>query len=278
MINKENISIGGTKYFPPSYIRSVTNEDGGVLLDLQSGRCLRLSPVGGKIWDIIRQYAEGVSLEGLVNEMVKDFPDVGPDTLRRDVSQFLRDLENKALLQPNKNISHSYLNRSEGFQKEFNELMSEPSVEGGDRVSLDSFIEPQEIVDRPRLKGSFAYSLLAILALIGVDLALKIAGFPLVYRVVSRWPVRSLIARNPPPVERICASVDAACRFYIKPALCLQRSAVATCMLRSSGAPAQMVIAARVMPLQSHAWVEVGGQVVNDESKVKSFYQVLDRC
>jgi hypothetical protein len=278
VVEKENISTRAVRYFLPSYIRSVTNDDGGVLLDLRSGRCLRLNPVGGEIWNILQRYAEGVTSDELVIEMVKVFPDAGPDLLRRDTGQFLRDLENKGLIQSNGNGSHSDVNPSKWPQKKFNELMSEPPSERAYQTSLGAITGLQDSVGFAREKGSFAYSALAMLALIGVDLALKIAGFPLVYRIVSRLPARRLIARTPPPVERICASVDAACRCYIKPALCLQRSVVATCMLRLAGAPAEMVIAARVMPLQSHAWVEVDGRVVNDESKVKSFYQILDRC
>lgn len=278
MVGKENISTRAIRYFLPPYIRSVTNEDGGVLLDLSSGRCLRLNPVGGKIWNVLQLYAEGATGDDLVNEMVKIFPDAGPDILRRDTGQFLRDLENKGLIHSNGEDSHSDVNPPKWPQKEFNELMSEPPGKRANQTSLDAVTGLQDSVGFAREKGSFAYSVLAMLALIGVDLALKIAGFPLVYRIVSRWPARRLIARTPPPVERICASVDAACRCYIKPALCLQRSVVATCMLRLAGAPAEMVIAARVMPLQSHAWVEVDGRVVNDESRVKSFYQVLDRC
>ena len=277
MIEKENISTEVIRYFPPSYIRSVTDDDGGVLLDLHSGRCLRLNPVGGKIWNTLRRYDEGVTSDELVIEMAKVFPGVAADTLRRDTNQFLRDLENKGLIHSDKAGLHSDVTLTKWPQKKFDELVSESPHGRANLISPGTITELQESAGFARMKGSFAYSLLAMLALIGVDLALKIAGFPLVYRIVNRCPIRRSLARTPRSVERICASVDAACRCYIKPVLCLQRSVVATCILRLAGYPAETIIAARVMPLQSHAWVEVEGCVVNDESKVKSFYQVLDR-
>jgi hypothetical protein len=278
VIEKENISTTDVKYFLPPYIRSVTNDDGGVLLDLRNGRCLRLSPVGGKVWDILKQCAEGMTLDSLVDEMVRVFPGVAPDTLRRDMCGFLKDLEHKELIQPNENGSRPYVTRLKGSQKKPDELTGMPPSAWANQTAPETPAESERGGGAARERGSFAYSVLAILVLIGVDLAFKIAGFPLVHSIVSRWPVRRRGGQSTPPVERICASVDTACQCYIKHALCLQRSVVATCMLRMAGSPAEMVIAARVMPFESHAWVEVDGRVVNDVSKVKKFYQVLDRC
>ena len=39
-----------------------------------------------------------------------------------------------------------------------------------------------------------------------------------------------------------------------------------------------MVIGAQQMPFKAHAWVEVGGSVVNDKPYTPEMYQVLDRC
>jgi transglutaminase superfamily protein len=41
--------------------------------------------------------------------------------------------------------------------------------------------------------------------------------------------------------------------------LCLQRSAATTLLLRRHGWDAEMVIGAKLLPFQSHAWVEVNG-------------------
>jgi hypothetical protein len=60
--------------------------------------------------------------------------------------------------------------------------------------------------------------------------------------------------------------------------LCLQRSAAAACLLKRYGIPAQMVIGAKQMPFKAHAWVEVGGRVVNDKPYMPEIYAELDRC
>jgi hypothetical protein len=77
---------------------------------------------------------------------------------------------------------------------------------------------------------------------------------------------------------RICAAVDFACIWYWKEALCLQRSAAATSLLKQHGIAAELVIGAQQMPFKAHAWVEVCGRVVNDKPYMSEMYQVLDRC
>ena len=78
--------------------------------------------------------------------------------------------------------------------------------------------------------------------------------------------------------ELVCHAVDLACAFYFKEVLCLQRSAVTSCLLRRYGIPAQMVIGVQQMPFRSHAWVEADGEVINDAPHVRDLYMVLDRC
>lgn len=79
-------------------------------------------------------------------------------------------------------------------------------------------------------------------------------------------------------VERVCFAVDLACIWYWKKVLCLQRSAATACLLKRHGVPAQMVIGAQQIPFRAHAWVEVGGRVVNDKPYTPEMYAVLDRC
>lgn len=79
-------------------------------------------------------------------------------------------------------------------------------------------------------------------------------------------------------VRQICSALDLACIWYPRQAMCLQRSAAATCLLRSYGVPAQMVIGVQKLPFKAHAWVEVDGQVVNDKSEMPEVYAVLEKC
>jgi hypothetical protein len=65
--------------------------------------------------------------------------------------------------------------------------------------------------------------------------------------------------------------------YYPKKAMCLQHSAVVTWLLRRSGVPAEMVLAACDYLPEAHAWVEVDGEVVNDSARVKESYRELYR-
>ena len=79
-------------------------------------------------------------------------------------------------------------------------------------------------------------------------------------------------------MERLCHAIDLACVWYWKQVRCLQRSAATVSLLRNYGIEAQLVIGAQLKPFQAHAWVEVDGRVVNDNSYTKELYSVLDRC
>ncbi len=117
----------------------------------------------------------------------------------------------------------------------------------------------------------------AYLKLIHFDLYLMRGNFAALYEKVRKCPVGKL-APAPDAVERICAAVDMACIWYWKEALCLQRSAATACLPKKYGVPARLVIGAQQMPFKAHAWVEVGGRVVNDKPYTPEMYAVLDRC
>ena len=117
----------------------------------------------------------------------------------------------------------------------------------------------------------------AYVNLIRFDLYLARGNFAAVYDKVRNSPVGKTTPA-PSAVECICSAVDMACIWYWKEALCLQRSAATSCLLKSHGISAQMVIGAQQMPFKAHAWVEVDGRVVNDKPYVPKMYAVLDRC
>jgi len=117
----------------------------------------------------------------------------------------------------------------------------------------------------------------AYLKLIHFDFYLARGDFSALYQKVRSHRLGSSPSA-PDAVERICSAVDIACIWYWKEALCLQRSAATTCLLKDYGLPAQMVIGAQQMPFKAHAWVEVHGRVVNDKSYTPEIYAVLDRC
>lgn len=102
-------------------------------------------------------------------------------------------------------------------------------------------------------------------------------GFVRMHNCVENWKVaRTAVPRN--IVDCVCDAVNLACSWYPKRARCLQRSAVTTCLLRSYGVPAQMVLGAQKVPFKAHAWVEVDGRAINERRDVQKIYGVWERC
>jgi len=110
----------------------------------------------------------------------------------------------------------------------------------------------------------------------------EMVRYDLLYRLRGLRGVRESMGRRPETggvvkASRICRVVDCVSSFYWKPLRCLQRSVVTARMLRANGIQAEVVIGYRANPFLSHAWVEVGGRVVNDSSTYQIELQPLDR-
>lgn len=133
-------------------------------------------------------------------------------------------------------------------------------------------LTPRAALDALRLARLTARAWLGLLAF---DLAL-LAGFARAHERVRacRTKLRRREVFRP---EQIVWAVDEACIWYVKRAACLQRSAVAACLLRRHGVRAELVIGYRALPFESHAWVEVDGRVVNDRPQYQKFFTVLER-
>jgi hypothetical protein len=114
----------------------------------------------------------------------------------------------------------------------------------------------------------------AIWELIQYDLITAALGFRHVCRHVERQRVVPR-ALHPAAEARVCEAVSVAACLYWKRVLCLQRSVVATRMLRKTGIEGRLVIGYRASPFFSHAWVEVGDRVVNDSPAYKERMRVL---
>lgn len=100
-------------------------------------------------------------------------------------------------------------------------------------------------------------------------------GFAAVRRASAR-PARPATGAGADP-SHISRAVDCMSSFYWKPLLCLQRSVVTARVMRAYGIQAEVVIGFRAKPFLSHAWVEVGGRVVNDSPAYQSKMQLLER-
>ena len=114
--------------------------------------------------------------------------------------------------------------------------------------------------------------------LIRIDLMLRFGSLQLIHSFVRHQTTIARRSTRTPSVEAICHAIDLASVLYIRPVLCLQRSAVAAILLRHYGWNAEMCIGAQVLPFKSHAWVELNGQVVNDKPYMQEIYRVLERC
>lgn len=114
----------------------------------------------------------------------------------------------------------------------------------------------------------------AWIALAIFDLA-RPAGFARLCAWLQRQ--RPALRRSGVSAEDVLWSVDEACVWYVKRAPCLQRSVVATWLLRRHGFSAEMVIGCRPLPFESHAWVELDGLVVNDLPQYQRAFTVLNR-
>jgi hypothetical protein len=118
-------------------------------------------------------------------------------------------------------------------------------------------------------------TLRAWLGLVAFDL-IVLTGFARAHTWVRRCRKRAAID-GPTSTDDVIWAVDEACVWYIKRAACLQRSSVATRLLRRRGWPAELVIGYRPTPFESHAWVEVAGVIVNDRPQYQKFFAVLER-
>lgn len=114
--------------------------------------------------------------------------------------------------------------------------------------------------------------------LLGLEWIMRGQGLRKLCEVIRQQPVVAAQSSAIPPSAILCLAVDYACVLYFKQVLCLQRSCAATLLLRRHGWDAQMVIGAQTVPPASHAWVEIGGVIVNDKPYMLDIYQVLERC
>jgi hypothetical protein len=117
----------------------------------------------------------------------------------------------------------------------------------------------------------------AWLGLAAFDLA-RLAGFANLHRALRTYRVKAQRSSiSIPAASEVVWAVDEACVWYVKHAACLQRSAVATWLLRRLGLPAELVVGFRPRPCESHAWVEIDGHVVNDRPQYQKVFTVLER-
>lgn len=111
----------------------------------------------------------------------------------------------------------------------------------------------------------------AYLDLIWVNLVLRLYGFQ---RLIARLDRRNALAEDLVTIDDLRRArhyarwVESAAQRHLAPAHCLQRSLVLHRWLRHEGLPSRLRIgvARDGSALKAHAWVELGGRVINDRA------------
>jgi hypothetical protein len=115
-----------------------------------------------------------------------------------------------------------------------------------------------------------------IMELLRYDLAQALLGFRGIHKNLPTRAFRQC-ANSQELEAAVSEALSRIVPFYWKRVQCLQRSVVTARVLCAYGARAEVVIGYRLAPFLAHAWVEVGGRVVNDSSAFQRRLQVLER-
>jgi hypothetical protein len=277
--------------------RAKRHKDGSVLLSIADDRICKLNGVGALTWMILEENPEGMSVDEVVHELTEQFEainsegelryEVSPEQLREDTSRFLKSITAMNLLEAMTDSSGQefYCIKEDvsgttsatvaaAAAKTTKTARADESAPTDASKAIDA--TPSVSADED-IKPSRRETFTAFIGLLAFDLLLKFRGFQSLIKRVESWPTAEPRNTNREVCKRVRAMVDRAQMYYPKKAMCLQHSAVVTCLLRRRGVPAEMVLAAQEFPPKGHAWAEVHGVVVNDAMRVKTKYRQLRR-
>jgi len=246
-----------TRFTVSPDIYSFTDKDGSAILHVGRDKMYSVIGVGSAIWTRLAAQPAGITSDAIVESLSVEYQNIPRPRIERDVERLLGSFQ-----------QNGFIRTGEQQQTRFAAVWRDRGHAGFLFLARGA----TSLLLKLRL-----YGLAAFLGLTVINIMLKLVSFSVFYHTVKRWPV-SAKNGDPEAVLPVCDAVDKATTWYPKQAMCLQRSAVATCLLRSCGLPAQMVIGCHKIPFKSHAWAELYGLVVNDKKKVQEFYRVLDRC
>lgn len=260
--------------------RARKHKDGSIVLSITEDRICKLNGVGALTWMILEENPEGLCIDEIVRQLGDQFEainsegelryDVSPEQLREDTTRFLKRLTDMNLLEviADSRGQEFYCIKEgvSGTTSATAPIESNQTIETASSVSTDEVIKLLKRETFTAFIGLFAF-----------DLLLKFRGFESLIKRVENWPTEKLRMADRETCRRVRAMVDRAQMYYPKKAMCLQHSAVVTCLLRRRGVPAEMVLTAQEFPLKAHAWAEVEGEVVNDSPQVKTKYRELKR-
>jgi hypothetical protein len=258
------------------------HKDGSVLLSIADDRICKLNGVGALTWMILEENPAGLSVDDVVRELSEQFDainaegqlryEVSREQLRNDTERFLKSVTEMNLLQmETDSFGQEVYYIKEGVSGTTTAAAAKRSISASESERSGSDSTAGEI------RLSKRETLTAFIALLVFDLLLKFRGFQSLIKRVEDWPTAEPATADREICRRVRAMVDRAQMYYPKKAMCLQRSAVVTCLLRRRGVPAEMVLGAQEYPTKGHAWAEVSGVVVNDNPRVNTRYRELRR-
>lgn len=247
------------------------------MLSIAEDRVCKLNGVGALTWMILEDVAEQLSLDEIVSALEQQFEainlegelryEVPHEQLHADTDVFLKKMVSMRLLDVSRD------SRGREFYSISADVTGTTSAPAVDITHFDS--AGNERADDLSFSPRETFS--AFVGLLAFDLLLKFGGFQRLIRRVEHWPIASRRTSDREICRRVRGMVDRAQMYYPKKAMCLQHSAVVTCLLRRRGVPAEMVVAAQTFPPKAHAWAEVAGEVVSDSPNVKTKYRELRR-
>jgi hypothetical protein len=236
-----------------------TSTDGAIILDIdgtagkrRTGTIFKLDALGLQMWMLL---GRGKTNTEIIDIILREYR-VDRETVQRDLANLIEEATRLGLPR----------------------VVPQVTVAAKTNLPEDipSFKWYSDDTATARPDPSVSMLLAAYLGLWAFDFILSHISLAMICDIVKWWPTsRREIEDRSTLIGRICTAVDVSCIWYHKKTVCLQRSALTTCMLRVWGVSAEMVLAARPMPVMPHAWVQVNGAVVNDFPAVKTFYPVL---
>ena len=264
--------------FPRPYTDRVRkHKDGSVLLSIENDRICRLNGVGALTWMILEEAETDLSINEVVLRLRKQFEAINAEgELSYEVSAVQLHADTFFFL--NKLVAMNLLQRvfDDGGLECFRikqDVSGTTATKNTEAIATEHTPE----AEAEQVEVSKREVLTAFLGLLAFDLLLKFGGFRALIERVERWPTTTPLVTDIAMCRRVRAMVDRAQMYYPKKAVCLQHSAVVTCLLRRRRVPAQMVLAAHEFPVRVHAWSEVEGYVVNDQQNVKNKHREMRR-
>ena len=237
------------------HIYSTSDEDGSTILDIENDKIYSLIGVSSLIWAKLAGSSRGLMLYSIVDYVSERFQEVPRQTIESDASKLLESLHSKGIILAGHRSGYVHSSFSQSFNRGLMFLA---------RVSASVLLHLR------------LYTFTAFLGIAMVNIVLRTLGFQRLCEGIKSWPLSDRLSSQDPK-QQVCEAVKRAASWYPRQSMCLQRSAVTTCLFRQSGVAADLVIGCRKIPFGAHAWVEVAGEIANDKRQVQDFYKVLSR-